>query len=160
MTEWRDVVGYPGYQVSDDGQARSTSRLIVRSDGQRQRCFGKVLSARIDASGYCKVSLYRDGERGGSRRKHSLHVLILEAFVGPRPAGMKALHYDDDPQNNALSNLRWGTQSENTFDKVRNGNHPMARRTHCKHGHEYTEANTYRYPKTGYRACRTCISKR
>jgi hypothetical protein len=28
-------------------------------------------------------------------------------------------------------------------------------KTHCKHGHEFSEANTYRYPD-GERACRTC----
>lgn len=32
--------------------------------------------------------------------------------------------------------------------------------THCKHGHELTEANTYRAPKTGKRQCRTCIARR
>lgn len=30
--------------------------------------------------------------------------------------------------------------------------------THCKHGHEFTEENTYRYQ--GNRSCRTCRSRR
>jgi len=33
-----------------------------------------------------------------------------------------------------------------------------ARKTHCKHGHEYTPENTYVQPK-GSRACRTCLKE-
>lgn len=29
-------------------------------------------------------------------------------------------------------------------------------KTHCKHNHEFTEENTYRYPMTGYRQCKEC----
>jgi hypothetical protein len=48
-------------------------------------------------------------------------VLVLEAFAGPRPDGMDALHRDDNPTNNRFDNLRWGTRSDNLFDAVRNG---------------------------------------
>jgi hypothetical protein len=30
----------------------------------------------------------------------------------------------------------------------------------CPHGHEFTEANTYRSPRTGGRQCRTCHRER
>lgn len=50
-----------------------------------------------------------------------LSVLVLETFKGPRPPGKNALHWDDNPQNNALRNLRWGTQGENVRDAFRNG---------------------------------------
>jgi hypothetical protein len=33
-----------------------------------------------------------------------------------------------------------------------------ARKTHCKHGHEFDEANTY-ITKTGGRACRACARR-
>jgi hypothetical protein len=33
-----------------------------------------------------------------------------------------------------------------------------AKRTHCIHGHEFSEENTYVNPKNGYRTCRTCSS--
>jgi hypothetical protein len=29
-------------------------------------------------------------------------------------------------------------------------------KTHCKRGHEYTDDNTYRNPKTGARSCKQC----
>ena len=47
--------------------------------------------------------------------------LVLEAFVGPCPSGMECCHYDDNQRNNVLSNLRWGTKSDNAMDRVRNG---------------------------------------
>lgn len=31
------------------------------------------------------------------------------------------------------------------------------RKTHCKHGHEFTVANTYIHPKRGTRHCRMCM---
>jgi len=31
-----------------------------------------------------------------------------------------------------------------------------ARKTHCKHGHEFTAKNTYIHPKRGSRLCRVC----
>jgi hypothetical protein len=53
------------------------------------------------------------------RRK--VYHLVLEAFVGPRPPGTEAMHLDGDRASNALSNLRWGTHSENTRQIVFDG---------------------------------------
>ena len=55
---------------------------------------------------------------GGSRRR--VHHLSLETFIGPRPPGKNGLHWDDDPKNNLLMNLRWGTQADNKEDERRN----------------------------------------
>jgi len=68
---------------------------------------------------------------------------------------MDSCHWDDDPANNRLENLRWGTRSENRKDSVRNGTHNMASKTHCPQGHPYTAGNTYVYPG-GNRACNEC----
>lgn len=49
--------------------------------------------------------------------------LVLFAFMGPPPKGKPcALHFDDDPNNNDLSNLRWGSRADNVADQIRNGN--------------------------------------
>lgn len=65
----------------------------------------------------------------GHRLLHALkrtvlvHRLILEAFVGSCPEGMEACHWNDDPTDNRLENLRWDTHRANGADMVRNGHH-------------------------------------
>ena len=155
--QWRAVPDWEGfYEVSDQGRVRSVDRIVPSRPGFTARRKGKVLRARVNTSGHLEVKLQRDG----ARRSVGVHRLVLTAFVGPCPEGMEACHADDDKSNNHLSNLRWDTRSANTYDKVRNGRHPMASRTHCPQGHAYTPENTYQppgYPKR--RMCRACRTK-
>jgi len=60
----------------------------------------------------------------GRKNKKFVHVLVLETFIGPAPAGMEACHWDDDRANNKLPNLRWGAHKQNAADAVRNGRMP------------------------------------
>jgi len=145
---WRAIPGYEGsYEVSDHGRVRGLPRVCQY--GRRRA--GKILASHIAKSNHRYVRLCRDGKH----QRFGIHVLVLTVFVGPRPAGLFACHWDDDPTNNRLSNLRWATRSENVLDSVRNGTHTMTRRTHCPYGHEYTPENTYQYPQ-GNRACNEC----
>lgn len=50
-----------------------------------------------------------------------VHVMVLEAFVGPRPDGYHAAHEDGTRDNNRLSNLAWKTPAENAADRRRHG---------------------------------------
>ncbi len=74
--------------------------------------------------GYKRVSL-RDG--AGRRTVRLVHQLVLEAFVGPAD-GRFALHNDGNQRNNRLSNLRYGTQSDNMKDAIKHGTHNWAER--------------------------------
>lgn len=150
LTRWKPVPGYPGYEVSDQGQVRSLAPTL----GARRH--GKVLKPMLQ-NGYRYVGVYRGG-RQPDRRK--VAVMMLEAFVGPRPDGAHACHRDDDPVNDTLENLYWGTQSQNELDKVRNGNHPEARKSHCVNGHPYDEVNTYVRPDGKGRGCKQCMYDR
>jgi hypothetical protein len=52
----------------------------------------------------------------------TVHQLVLEAFVGPKPSPKhQGAHWDGDLENNFVSNLRWATAKENIADKVRHG---------------------------------------
>lgn len=155
--KWAPVPDYEGlYEVSDRGRVRSLDRIVPDSLGRDRALKGRVLTPLKGSKGrHLKVAL----SDGGKVRQHYIHRLVLEAFVGPCPEGAEACHYDDDPANNALENLRWASSSENRQDSVRNGRHHMARRTHCPHGHPFDEENTKLVAsRPGRRICRTCYN--
>lgn len=151
---WVPVVGFEtSYEVSDTGLVRSIDRVIeiVSRTGKpyKQLRPGKVLSpGRNSSSGHLHVILE-------GRNDKTIHSLVLEAFVGPRPDGLMARHLDDDPTNNHLHNLTWGTRSENSNDAVKNGRHWQVNKTHCKNGHAL-EGDNLRTDKRGFRHCREC----
>jgi len=56
-----------------------------------------------------------------SPKRHAyVHVLVLEAFVGPRPDGHVACHRNDQSHDNRIANLYWGTVDDNVADRIRN----------------------------------------
>lgn len=130
---WLPVKGYEGlYEVSDHGQVCSLDRMIwTRGRKSRRMHRGRLLRLLHHPHGYPMVNLYRDGVA----TYRSVHTLMLEAFVGPRPEGMVGCHKDDNPRHNLLPNLRWDTHAANTADSVRNGTHRNTAKRACKRGH-------------------------
>lgn len=150
---WLPVVGYESYyEVSNIGRVRSKDRL-VRTGGRTAVRRGKMLSP-YPVKGYKSNYMALMLTVNKKRKRHKIHHLVLEAFVGPRPDGTECCHHDDNPFNNHLDNLRWDTHSANMLDQSRNGRNPHKNKTHCVNGHEYNEENTY-LTKKG-RACRSC----
>lgn len=161
MTEiWKPIPGYEGcYEASNEGRVRSLDRRINRK-GSPAWWKGKELKIHVNkTTGRPQVCLYKIGSK--TRTVH-VYVLVAEAFLGPRPEGMECCHYDDNPMNNRLDNLRWDTKSANKFDSVRNGIHPQSSKTHCTRGHEFTSENTRVDERSGFvrRHCRRCDALR
>jgi hypothetical protein len=111
--EWRQVVGWPAYEVSDLGRVRSLPRIAC--DGRRWK--GKVLRATTNnGKAHPTVAL-----SNGKVKYFYVHHLVLAAFVGPCPEGSEACHNDGVKDNNRRGNLRWGSRSSNAIDTLRHG---------------------------------------
>lgn len=106
MTSWKPVRGYGGaYLVSDEGEVWSE---------HRQRC----LTPSEDRSGYLTVLL----SKGGSTRRHFVHVLVMQAFGARKPSSRyEVAHCDGYNQNNAIENLQWKTKKQNAVDRQDHG---------------------------------------
>lgn len=109
MEVWKSVLNHPGYEISS--LCRIRSRRPINGIGPFVDEWRYLKS--YDCNGYRRVNL--DGKRIG------VHVLMLEAFVGPCPSGMECRHLNDDKADNKLENLAWGTPKENKQDAIRNG---------------------------------------
>lgn len=142
---WRPCHIRPdGYEVSDRGNVRSNRRR------EKQR------PVRLrEHRGYLRVTLTLED---GSQNTFGVHRLVAAAFYGP--SHLMVRHLDGNPSNNHVSNLQYGTNSENVLDSVRHGRHHLAKLTHCKRGHEFTEENTGRSGARGHRYCRRCANDR
>lgn len=145
MTEtWRPVVGYEGlYEVSDIGRVASLPKWHFRDR--------RILKSWHDEDGYPSVNLCASG----SRRRYAMHVLVAEAFVGPRPDGLMVRHLDGKPTNNQPANLQWGTAKENVQDMLAHGTGRNQRKTKCIRNHPFNTTNTH-ITRKGVRRCRRC----
>ena len=111
MTEqWRPVVGFEGhYEVSDLGRVRRFAQCNNLGRIMKQNV-GKVYP-------YRRICLSLNGHR----YMKFVHVLVAEAFIGPRPPGMQVLHGPNGPSDNSVTNLSYGTPEENQADTERDG---------------------------------------
>ncbi len=104
METWKPVPGYEDkYEVSDQGRVRSLAKGIMTPKRRNAKYFA--------------VELYLNG----IGRFHSIHTLVLTAFVGPCPEGKETCHNNGIGTDNRLVNLRWGTKKDNGQDRVRHG---------------------------------------
>lgn len=120
VEQWRDIPGFEDrYEVSDHGRVRSKNRRVLTKASARCEAHWRRYRAQLlrpapyTPQGHLSLPL-------GSRTNGiPVHRLVMLAFSGPCPIGMEVLHADGDPKNNALSNLRYGTRSENNLDVTR-----------------------------------------
>lgn len=147
---WLPIPGHEGYEVSDHGHVRSLDRIIHDRRGWDRAHKGRTLRTWTEQDGYLVVKL-------GAGRNHFVHRLVLLAFVGPCPEEYEALHDNGVHGDPRLSNLRWGTHSENCQDLVRHGTHQYSRRTHCPRDHPLAPPNLDPSNlKQGNRTCWAC----
>jgi hypothetical protein len=111
---WKQIPGFPGYEVSSTGNVRSWKFRR-----------GRMLRAAINRpGGYLRVGFSIDG-RVVFRR---VSRLVLTAFVGECPKGQECRHLNGNPLDNSLANLAWGTPAENYQDARRHKTAPIGMR--------------------------------
>lgn len=111
--EWRVSPDFPHYEISSQGRIKS----VVMRKGAKLRVLRGTMRFYTGRPVALMVSLRRDGHTFCVR----VHRLVLQAFRGPCPDGMVCCHFDGDPWNNAIENLRWDTPKENQLDSARHG---------------------------------------
>lgn len=125
MEQWREVLGFPDYHVSDLARVMR----VGRAKGARA---GRYLLAAKSKNGYMTVHL----NAGNKSSTQYVHRLVAAAFVGD-PAGMDVCHIDGSRDNNRASNLRIDTRKGNMVDQL---SHGTRLRGEAHHLSKYTDA--------------------
>ena len=98
MIETKDIPGYEGlYTANSQGQIYSYKS-------------NKFLEGCTMTSGHKTVYL----RKNGTSKMFQIHRIIATLFI-PNPDNFPFVHHiDENPQNNAVDNLKWVTPKENT----------------------------------------------
>jgi hypothetical protein len=102
--EWKPIVRFPNYEISSRGRVRN----------KRTGCIQKQ---NISRKGYVTASFWRNGQPFAE----SVHVLVAEAFVGPRSRGAEVNHIGGIKTHNFPSNLEYTTHRDNIIHAIRAG---------------------------------------
>ena len=120
VEEWRDIPGYEGYyQASNLGRLRSLDQWVSRPTTKPYLKRGRVLKL-TNGSEYQVVML----RSGGAQY---VHRLIASTFFGACPEGRIVLHGERGAFDNSVSNLRYGSYSQNMLDRNRDGTNTRAK---------------------------------
>ncbi len=116
---YKPIPGHKGYSAGSDGSiwscwCRGTLYRQQQMDDYRWRQLHPGLGNKNRAR-------YKIRDDTGKYRCVFGAVLVLEAFVGPRPVGMECCHSNSDPSDDRLVNIRWDTPKANAEDTRRNG---------------------------------------
>lgn len=102
--EYRDIDGFPNYQVSNYGNVRNTKSNKLKKPGYAK-------------DNYLKVDLYKDSKRTTKK----VHRLVADAFLPQDPQRPDINHKDGNRENNEVTNLERCTKSENMKHAYKTG---------------------------------------
>lgn len=131
--------------------------------------------AKVEATGFCWNWIANQDRQGYGHfncgapvKKYLAHRVTYTELLGPIPEGMELDHLCRNTSCVNPDHLEPVTRTENQKRipfRASDGRQPpwvVSGKNvtgYCKHGHEYTEANTYYY-KDGRTDCRTCKASR
>lgn len=107
---WKPVVGFEGwYSVSNLGRVR-------RDRAAQGTNAGAIKKLKLNKYGYAVVNLFTGTY--ASRKHRTVHSLVTEAFIGPRPPGQQVNHKDGKKSHNDDWNLEYVTPLGNSRHAV------------------------------------------
>ena len=109
---WRNINGYPNYEVSCHG--------LVRRKASQYRGSKMLRQCLNSQNGYRYVGLYRNGER----ITKSVHRIVANTWLNRENITIDDVvdHIDQDKTNNHFTNLRFCTRSINLRNRRLNRN--------------------------------------
>lgn len=101
---WAEAYGWEGiYEVSSCGRVKRVGK-------SKAALVGRILKTQKGRAAYPMINLTRNN----IRKSVSIHILVAESFLGPRPTwNHQVNHIDANKRNPRLSNLEWLTRQEN-----------------------------------------------
>ena len=127
---WRDIKGYEGYQVSDDGRVRTHNKVSVANKHGERHWKDRIMKERVCANGKrggdARVTLWKDG----TYREYKISRLVAFTFLGGdiNDTSLTVNHIDGDWKNNNLSNL----EIISLADNIRHGFETGLYEKNCK----------------------------
>lgn len=144
---------FPAYRFWTDGSFQSRWKKKKGSSAWQLCDWGRFKHGGSDKDGYKHTTLCYEGVQKGVK----IHQVLCLLFLGPKPENSLVLHRDDNPANNWLDNLSYGTLKDNYESAVKNGKispggdmHPNTRITKEQVSElRRLRALGYSYPKLG-----------
>lgn len=94
---------------SSFGRVRTVDKVVVDKNGRKWPMYGRILAPHRVGCGYLQIRFNKDGEHV----TRFIHRFIAECFI-PNPDNLPEInHKDNNPLNNAPSNLEWCTHKYN-----------------------------------------------
>lgn len=113
MIDWKDIKGFPDYQISSCGIVKSKKRFVQKIVNQKiiyKPIRERYLKEAISGSGYAFVCLRKNNKHHNKRT----HKLVAEHFCEGNKDGLVVHHIDGDKLNNDYTNLEYTTKQKNT----------------------------------------------
>ena len=98
---WKDISGYDGYEVSDEGEVRK----LLTGKRHKEPTYKAIKPVVNKKTGYFNVKLYKDGKQ----KTYPMHRLVADTFIENSDGLPYVVHVNHDRGNNAVDNLRWSS---------------------------------------------------